>query len=339
MTHAHLFSIHVLADALLRGGELAAVMVLIGLLGFRTIVLRPEEQGRLAPATMAEAAQFLDRLAVGAIGCFLVAMVGEFMHVSMQMSRQPLSQIWPLLWPILSQTQAGWMTAAQAFLVAAWIVIWARAGRHGAAKAGSGRLLALGALLALTESLTGHAASHGNWTIDVLVDWIHLLAVSFWAGGLVPLALLVPRLAKQLDPHEARRLLMHMLQRFSIVAMTSVGALIVTGLMSATWRGVQLSSLLASEYSGVLALKVSLVAVAVALGGVSRFLILPGLRCSVDGSVLALQRSFRRVIAIELGVVVMVFTLAAFLTQLPPPDGGYGGVSSSATALRSSSSS
>jgi putative copper export protein len=179
-------------------------------------------------------------------------------------------------------------------------------------------LLGLGALWCLTQSLSGHSADQGNWTADVLADWLHLLAVSFWAGGVVVLALLVPSLMKRGEPAEARALLIRVLERFSPVAMTCVAVLVAAGLFNAHKRGVALFSPFQSDYGGLVVFKVVLTAVAVGLGGFSKFVVLPALRRGAEGGSASSAGQFRRAIGVEAGVVLLVMLAAAVLTQTPP---------------------
>ena len=43
----------------------------------------------------------------------------------------------------------------------------------------------MGLALLLTISLTSHAATEAHPILPVLDDWIHLIGMSFWFGGLV----------------------------------------------------------------------------------------------------------------------------------------------------------
>lgn len=317
MTHG-LLSSHVWIDAVFRGLELAALVVLGGVGAFRVLVLR-SENGARPPES---ASRFERRVMIGAMWLFLAAMVGEFGHEATEMSRRPFSELGPVLWPIVTRTHFGRIWVAQLALLG--LLAWLADGR-GSPERKRRRLLLIVALLALTQSLSGHAANQGNWSPDVLVDWLHLLAVSFWAGGLAPLALLTPRLMASMDARAARFFLIQTLERFSSMAMACVGLLAATGLLSAAWRGVEWAALLESDYARVLTLKVALVAVAVGLGGVSRFLLLPRMRRDSDERSLATRRIFRRVVVTEAGVALAVLALAAVLTQLPPPGSGSAG--------------
>ena len=47
--------------------------------------------------------------------------------------------------------------------------------------------------IALTTSLTGHAADWGDLTFSIAVDWAHVVAAAVWTGGLFALALVILR--------------------------------------------------------------------------------------------------------------------------------------------------
>ncbi|HXZ25890.1 MAG TPA: CopD family protein, partial [Nitrospiria bacterium] len=181
---------------------------------------------------------------------------------------------------------------------------------------GRALLLGLGAIWCLTQSLSGHAADQGNWTVDVLADWLHLLAVAFWAGGVAALSILTPALMRRAEPAAARALLIRLLERFSPMAMTCVAVLITAGLFTAHQRGVAWLTPLQSNYGQVVAFKVVLTILAVGLGGFSRFIVLPALLREGNGRTPINQ--FRRAIRVEAGVVLLVIMVAAVLTQTPP---------------------
>ncbi len=320
MTDSQMFFDHVVLDSLFRGLELVSFIVLLGWQGFLALVFRPEEIREGSSEIRGLIIRFERRLTIGALWVVVLAMAAEFGHESMEMSRRSLSEVGPFLWPVLTRTHFGQVLIGQLLLVAAFAWIWSRRGKvPDGLDRGRGALLVVGALLCLTESLTGHAADQGNWSVDVLVDWLHLLAVSFWAGGLVPLAALVPPLLKRCEPGTARAVLIRTIERFSSLAMSCVAVLIAAGLFSAHRRGVVWLAPFESTYGELVGLKVALTAVAVALGGFSKFIILPCLRRGSAAEGMVLSRNFRRAIAIEVGVVAIVLIVAAVLTQWSPP--------------------
>ena len=95
------------------------------------------------------------------------------------------------------------------------VVLFAIRGRAGnAAPTALGVVLGAGALL--TISMSSHAAALrdiGN--VSLLNDFIHMIAVAVWVGGLFSLALDIPTAMRLLDERERRNTLSALIPRFS----------------------------------------------------------------------------------------------------------------------------
>ncbi|MFE3761423.1 copper resistance protein CopC [Streptomyces sp. NPDC059104] len=115
--------------------------------------------------------------------------------------------------------------------------------------------------IAATWALAEHASTGIQPGIAMPVDILHLLAVATWLGGLV--ALLVAL-------HKVPDIEREAVQRFSKVAFISVLVLAVTGVYQ-SWRQLgSWSALTDTSYGRLLIIKVSLVAVLVAIAYLSR---------------------------------------------------------------------
>ncbi|MDH6544625.1 copper resistance protein CopC [Streptomyces sp. SPB4] len=115
--------------------------------------------------------------------------------------------------------------------------------------------------IAATWALAEHASTGIQPAIAMPVDILHLLAVAAWLGGLV--ALLVAL-------HKVPDIEREAVQRFSKVAFISVLVLAVTGVYQ-SWRQLgSWSALTDTSYGRLLIIKVSLVAVLVAIAYLSR---------------------------------------------------------------------
>ncbi|MFG2387394.1 copper resistance protein CopC [Streptomyces lavendulae] len=115
--------------------------------------------------------------------------------------------------------------------------------------------------IAATWALAEHASTGIQPGIAMPVDILHLLAVAAWLGGLV--ALLVAL-------HKVPDIEREAVQRFSKVAFISVLVLAVTGVYQ-SWRQLgSWSALTGTSYGRLLIIKVSLVAVLVAIAYLSR---------------------------------------------------------------------
>jgi copper transport protein len=171
----------------------------------------------------------------------------------------------------------------------------------------------------LLEVLAGHAAAPSPLRpLNLLAQWLHLLAVGAWAGGLV--WLLAGLLGRD---HPAQGTgkpnggapvgRVQAVVRFSRLALPVVAVIAVTGALRALdlaggWRG-----LLDTGFGRVLDLKLLVFAAVLALAARNRYRLVPAL-ANPAGSLGALRRS----VAGEVALVGCVLLAAAVLTQLPP---------------------
>jgi copper transport protein len=165
-------------------------------------------------------------------------------------------------------------------------------------------LLGLGFVSGL--SLSGHSAADAgsSWKSE-LADWAHISAACLWIGGLIQLVLVVWPLVP-----DARRAA---LLAFSRLATVCVGVLLLAGVYLSILRLPQLSDLWTTGYGQVLLVKVSLVALAFAWGGLHRLVAVP---------VVAEGGTLPRLRASLLGesmVGMIVLLVAAILVNANPP--------------------
>lgn len=127
----------------------------------------------------------------------------------------------------------------------------------------SGMLLVAVALgLCLTVSLNGHLAAHeGRGFLPEAIDWFHLAAASAWIGGVAALAIRSRSAAIDLPPD---------LARFTRVAIPSVAAIAVTGVVSWLWLSSSWSQLWDTGYGRLVMVKVALFAPMLGLGAMHR---------------------------------------------------------------------
>ena len=155
-------------------------------------------------------------------------------------------------------------------------------------------------------SLSGHSAADAgaSWKSE-LADWAHLSAACLWIGGLVQLVAVVWPLVPDL-----RR---PALLAFSRLATVCVGVLLLAGIYLAILRLPQLSDLWTTGYGQILLVKIALVGLAFAWGGVHKLRAVPVL--ARDGTVPRLRAS----LAGESMVGMIVLLVAAFLVNAKPP--------------------
>ena len=172
-------------------------------------------------------------------------------------------------------------------------------------------VLAVGALL--TISLTSHAAATSNVTAEALAnDFIHLLAVAVWVGGLAGLATWIVPAIRLLDSDQRQRVLPVLVRRFSLVAGVSVGVLVLTGIYGA-WAQVTVFQAMSTPYGTALAAKLAVVCVLLLVAGANLLYVRPKL-----GSRGRAAYWLRRLVAAEIVLGVVVLLAVGFLTALEP---------------------
>ena len=216
-------------------------------------------------------------------------------------------------WSLVSETEWGrlWILR-MGFAAAAGGVLFTLRGRFGnATLTWLAVSLGAGALLAISRS--SHPAALveiGN--ISLLNDFIHMMAVAVWVGGLFSLALDIPATLRLLDERERREALSALIPRFSVVAGLSVAVLALTGIYSA-WTQVAVPEALATPYGRVLTVKIGLVAALLLIAAVN----LVWVRSRLSGSGRAAYW-LRRLVLAEVIVGVAALLSVGFLTSLEP---------------------
>jgi len=153
--------------------------------------------------------------------------------------------------------------------------------------------------------MTNHAASRlEGRPMLITLSSIHELATGFWIGGLPFLVLGLHR-AKDLDTR------WYITERFSRMALFSVGALAISGLIMSilyigSWKAV-----LGTAYGIMVLAKVTMLGALLILGGVN-FLLLR------DYPKDQVMPRLRRLIEAEVGIGITVILTAASLTSQPP---------------------
>ena len=171
------------------------------------------------------------------------------------------------------------------------------------------RLALVGAAAAITmllHVLAGHAAGPSPLrAVNLFVQWLHLLAVGAWVGGLV---WLLAGLRGRQRPQRVAAVV-----RFSRLAAPVLGLVAVTGLSRALHLAGGWQGLLDTSYGRYLDLKVALFGGLVALGALNRYRVVPALVAGVDR-----LGDLRRNVRGEVALAACVLAVTAVLSQLPP---------------------
>jgi copper transport protein len=157
-------------------------------------------------------------------------------------------------------------------------------------------------------SLSGHSAADAgsSWKSE-LADWAHLSAASLWIGGLIQLVAVVWPLMP--DARRAAFL------GFSRLATVCIAVLLAAGIYLAILRLPQLHDLWTTGYGKVLLVKIGLVALALAWGGLHKVLAVPAVARGETGLLPRLRGSLLG----ESMVGMAVLLAAAVLVDAKPP--------------------
>lgn len=168
--------------------------------------------------------------------------------------------------------------------------------------------LVLAALAVALQPLIAHAGASGA-VVPIGAEMLHLLGVGAWIGGLLPL---LAALSDGSPADNAR-----ILHRFSVLGMLAVGIILATGVtLGATMAGGP-RGLLGTPYGLMLQLKAGLFVAALALAALNRFVLAARLEESGTGGPAAVLGMLRLSIAVELALGLVIILAAGTLASLP----------------------
>jgi putative copper resistance protein D len=263
---------------IVRAIHFASTAMVVGALIFRTVVTEPvstsadglavrEQARRIATISLA--------IAVASAAVFLPLQAANMSGQSL-----PAAMTTEVLSTVMTETQFGVVLTVR--LLLSIILFGCLAYDHIAMSRWLGLMSALGLVAAI--AWTGHAgAGIGAWgKLHVAADVLHLIAAAAWIGGLVSLVLLFVTVRR--GGYVRMSLAREATGRFSTLGIASVGTLISTGAVN-TWLLVgSWHALVATDYGGLLILKVGLFTLMVLTAALNRFWLTPRLaaRCDIE---------------------------------------------------------
>ncbi len=303
--------------------ELAALLAVAGGFGFGALVARPVWQSAHREQQLRSWWRPLWRGSAGAlaIGLLLALIDQGLVATGSPLSDPPSLAVYRR---ILADSTFGttWLLRS-AFLLALLVVVYLISGRG---KTWGWLWTAgtiLGAAMMLTVPLAGHAAGEPDRSLAIAVDWLHLLAGAVWLGGLPYLAGSIVALRRSSDA-EAAQAGAALVGRFSVVALTTMFLLLVTGFGNAALHVAGPRTLRDQDYGVVLIVKHLVVALVLIAAAVNLLVNRPRLQqLAVIGHLAAIRRQLRATeltVALELILGVAIVAAAAALTELPPAD-------------------
>jgi copper transport protein len=161
----------------------------------------------------------------------------------------------------------------------------------------------------LTATLVSHAAASGDIRY-VALDYLHVVAISIWLGGVVAFSYVAMPSARSGDPRELGRTIW----RFSLTALVAVAVIITTGTLQSLDRLVLVEDLVETPYGIALLAKIVLLVGLLGLGALNLLVWGPRMRRG-----LAAGAQFWRGVIGETTLFAGVLVAAAFLTAFAPP--------------------
>jgi putative copper export protein len=278
-----------------------ALAGLIGSLALQTIVLPANPPG------VARDGERLRRWRTWCLAILLVSTSGELLIRAHTMAGGGIASALGATPTVLARTKFGHLWIAR-FLMLGLALPISMVAVRGATLAGS--VLALG--VALTTSLTGHAADWGDRSWSVAIDWIHVAAATTWTGGLIGLTLVVLE-RERVWPDGSLAVVG---RRFSRLAGWCLLAVVVSGSYSAWLQVRQLSAMWTTAYGRILGAKLLVALILAACGAINRYRVLPALVSGLAVSTAASR--FRTYVGLEALLAVVVFACTAVLIEVTP---------------------
>ncbi len=170
---------------------------------------------------------------------------------------------------------------------------------------------------------TGHgAASEGaDGTVQLVADIIHLLGAGAWLGALAGLAIMLFRGAGTWNEGHLR-LTHRLLEGFSVTGTVIVTLVAASGLVN-SWMLVGPKNILTLHttlYGQLLLSKLLLFGIMLALAATNRFKLTPAFdRALQSGGTSEIVSKFRKSLALELGIAIIILGLVGWLGTLEPP--------------------
>jgi copper transport protein len=160
----------------------------------------------------------------------------------------------------------------------------------------------------LVEVLNGHAASGGSWLLQVGVQWLHILGVGVWIGGLAALLVAVRGETNDVKGKAVRV--------FSNWAGPGLAVVAGTGFLRGLSEIQTIGALFGTGFGWVVILKTAGLGTLALLGATNRFINVPAAARTLRG--------LRRVGSAELAIGAAVLAATGLLTNLAPPSAAGG---------------
>lgn len=177
-----------------------------------------------------------------------------------------------------------------------------------------GTMLLLGvlAILAATRAATGHPAADGDFTLPELVQFVHLVSIAIWSGGVVAAGFFVVPDLLRIKGTEA---LAEFARRLSQTVTIALLLIVLTGTYN-SYRGLggSVVPLVRTQWGSLLDIKILLVCLAIGMGAFNRRILRAGASLSERQA-----GSLARVLRMEATLMLLILGVSAFLANSSSP--------------------
>ena len=274
------------------------------------------------------------------IAVILASGIANILMRSMEMSGRPFLEIYSVLPIVLFRTHYGHVWLVRIAVLILFTIMLAAGGRSRDSRIFQLIMLAFALVISMTLSASGHASDAGDFSINEMMDWLHLVAVSVWGGGLFVLSIVIlPRLIEPDDRQEV--LIADVARRFSRMAGIAVGIVAITALYNFVVYVGSFEALVMTPYGLTIIAKIILLFILVNFGAFNRYVSVPLLqewagaspegrgtitrillrfypRFQLDGSGCRVASRFMRSVRTEAALIACVLLCAAMLRQEIP---------------------
>jgi putative copper export protein len=168
--------------------------------------------------------------------------------------------------------------------------------------------------------MSGHQGTKGYFNIPFFIDNLHIIAISYWIGGLMFIRLCYSYFLTAADISFWNTFL-RLINRFSQSATVSVLIVGLTGLVLFYYNYGNVNRTITGWYRSVLIFKTVLAVILITLGGINKFLFLPEINRTGTGEwakLAQMRRNVNNFITAEVIIALMILLSTSLLTHLSP---------------------
>jgi copper transport protein len=181
-----------------------------------------------------------------------------------------------------------------------------------------GGLFALSAFIPLPHALISHASAQDAGRSEaIFADYIHLLAMGLWIGGLGVIAATLTA-SGDLGPDGRKAFLVRLMPRFSAIALTCWAALGLTGLYAGYLQIGSWAGLRDTQYGRSLIYKLAILVLVLIVAAINLLVVTRKIRTASSETAPGWWHRFAGLIALELIGVLAVLIFVGRMTSMEP---------------------